>query len=124
MRIARLTGQADVVPEAAVEVEVVAVGLAGPAVADVGVKGVAVVGGLQAAAGALDRAELAGDARTGCGAPGYRWPVGSAGPEALGAGRGVGGEPVEGEAVGVGEDVDAADPGGLQGGPDVGGGHG
>ena len=66
---AKLAGYADVVPEAAVEVEVVAIGLAGAAVTDIGVEGVAVVGGLQAAAGALDRAELAGDAGAGCGSP-------------------------------------------------------
>src|SRR6516162_5988054 len=45
-----LAGHADFVPEPTVEVEVVAVGLAGGAVADVGVEGVPVVGGLELAA--------------------------------------------------------------------------
>src|SRR5262249_38524928 len=119
-----LVGYADVVPEAAVEVEVVTVGLAGATVADVGVEGVAVVGGLQAAAGALDRDEIAGDVGAGSGAAGERRPVDGARAEAPGTGRGVRDEPVEGEAVGGGEDVDAIDLDGLQGGPDVGRGHG
>src|SRR5689334_22065761 len=52
-------GGGDFVPQAAVEVEVVAMRLARDAVADVGVEGMSVVGRLGRAVGALDRAERA-----------------------------------------------------------------
>src|SRR5215469_17542290 len=50
------------VPDPARCVEAVALGLPGGSVRDVGVEGMPVVGGLDGAAGARDRAELAGDA--------------------------------------------------------------
>ena len=78
---------ADFVPVAAVEVELVAVGLAQGAVAEVGVQRVAVVGRLLGAARPLDRAEPSGDPGTGRGPAGDRWPVGGTRPGALGAGR-------------------------------------
>ena len=56
----RLAGNGHVVPPAAVEVEFVAVGLAGGAVADVGVQRVPVVGELAGPAGPGDRADPAG----------------------------------------------------------------
>src|SRR6266567_508288 len=113
------TLSADLVPVAAVEVELVAVGLARGAVADVGVQRMAVVGCLRGAAGPLDRAEPAGDARPGLRGAGDGRPVGGTRPGALGGRRAVGGEPVQGETLGVGEDGHTADRGGLQGDPGV-----
>src|SRR5215470_9019117 len=79
------------VPEPAVEVEVVAEGLAGDGVADIGVQRVPVVGGLGGAVGPLDRAERADDARACRGGPGRRRPVARADPVTGGPGGGVGG---------------------------------
>jgi hypothetical protein len=52
-------GDTDLVPKSAVEVEVVASGLAGSGVADVGVQRVPVVGELFSAVGSLDRGDPA-----------------------------------------------------------------
>src|SRR5690348_1652168 len=70
-----LPGDAHLVPQAAVEVEVVAPGLVGSAVADVGVQRMPVVGELTGAAGPGDRADPARQARAGCGGAGHRGPV-------------------------------------------------
>src|SRR6185312_16995772 len=91
---------ADFVPVAAVEVDLVAAGLARGVVADVGVQRVAVVGRLRVAAGSLDRAELAGrHARPGRGGADDGRPVGGTGPGAPGGGPAVGREPVQREAL-------------------------
>src|SRR5580692_6170531 len=92
---ASLPGGGHVAPEAAVEVEVVAVSLAGGGVADVGVERVAVVGELAGAAGAGDGGDRAGQAAAGRGGPDDGGPVRGAAAVALRAGRGVGGEGVE-----------------------------
>ena len=63
------------IPESAVEVEVVAAGLAGRGVADVGVQRVPVVGELHGAAGPADGADPAGQVRGGRRGAGYRRPV-------------------------------------------------
>ena len=65
----------DLVPQPAVEVDVVAVRLPGTAVGDVRVQRVAVVGDLARAVGALDRAELPGYAGSLGGGPDDRGPV-------------------------------------------------
>src|ERR1700733_1022508 len=70
-----LPGGGHFVPQAAVEVEVVAPGLAGGGVAYVGVQRVAVVGELAGAAGAGDRGDLARQAASGRGGAGHRRPV-------------------------------------------------
>src|SRR5207245_2581574 len=98
-----------------IQVDVVAGGRAGPVVADVGVQRVPVVRGLRGAVGAGDRADLPGDPGSGRHVPGYRRPVGGAVPVADGLVRLVRGERVEGEALGVGEQVLAADGPGVQG---------
>src|ERR1700722_15507316 len=113
---ATLARDTDLVPQAAVEVEVVALGLAGGAVADVGVQRVPVVGELAGAAGPGDRADPARQARAGRGGAGYRGPVRGAAAVALRRGRGIRGERVEGEALGVGQYRRSADRGGLQAG--------
>src|SRR6266567_699700 len=105
---------ADLVPEAAVQVEVVAARLAPSAVADIGVKRMAVVGRLHTAAGPFDGAELARDARPGFGGTGNRRPVGGTRPRAGGGPRSIGSEQVQREAVSVGEHGDATDRRGLQ----------
>src|SRR5690348_3252586 len=89
---------ADFVPEAAVEVEIVAPGLARGAVTGVSVQRVAVVGRLRSAAGPPDRAQFARDARLGLRGAGDGRPVGGARPGAPRSRRAVGGEPVQGEA--------------------------
>jgi hypothetical protein len=66
------------VPEPAVEVEVVAAGLSRGAVTDIGVEGVPVVGGLELAVGSADRAEVAGEAWARSWRAGDRRPVGRA----------------------------------------------
>src|SRR5258708_27403428 len=79
-----LLGGGYVEPEAAVEVDVVAAVLAGVSVADVGVEGVAVVGELGRAVGALDGGDLAGQAGGGGGGgAGDRGPVRGAAAVAL-----------------------------------------
>ena len=115
-----LPRHADFVPEAAVEIDVVAARLARAVVADVGVQRVAVVGRLHAAAGPGDGAEPARDAGPGLGSTGDRRPVGGTRPRALGGSRGVGDEIVQRQAVGVGEHGDPADGRGLQGHPRAG----
>src|ERR1700730_18802911 len=95
-----LPGGEHFVPESAAEVEIVAAGLAGGGVADVGVQRVPVVGELVRAAGAGDRGDLARQACAGRGGAGYRGPVRGAAAVAFRAGRGVGGERVEREALG------------------------
>src|ERR1700733_5395874 len=77
-----LPGDGHFVPQAAVEVEVVAPGLAGGAVADVGVQRVPVVGELAGAASAGDRGDLARQALPGRGGAGDRGPVRGAAPVA------------------------------------------
>src|SRR5262249_58784470 len=95
-----LAGNRHVVPEAATEVEVVAVVLAGGAVADVGVQRVPVVGRLQRAVGAPDRPDLAGDARA-CGDRALdRRPVAAAGAVAPRGRGGIGREQVQREPLG------------------------
>src|SRR5262249_59966503 len=74
-RYSASTVHGHLVPEPAVEVEVVAEGLAGGGVAGVGVQRVPVVSGLGGAVGPLDRAQLAGDARACRGGPDHRCPV-------------------------------------------------
>src|ERR1700759_1162077 len=96
-------GHCDLVPQTAVEVEVVAAGLAGGGVGDVGVQRVPVVGGLLGSAGADDRAEPARDAGTGGRLSGQRRPVLRADTSAGRAGRGIGGEPVQSQALEVGQ---------------------
>ncbi len=90
-------------PQAAVQVQVVAAGLAGGGVTQVGVQGTAVVGGLRGAVRPGDGAEPSGNARTGFRRAGDRGPVGRATAGATGRGRGVGREPVQREALGVGQ---------------------
>jgi putative ABC transport system permease protein len=113
---------ADRVPQAAVEVELVAAGLARAAVADIGIQRMAVVGGLQPAVRSPDHAELAGHARAGLDIAADRRPVHRAFSGAPGGGRGVRDKPVQGQSPRVGQNGDAADRGGLQGHP--GGGRG
>jgi 3-(3-hydroxy-phenyl)propionate hydroxylase len=110
-----LTGYLDLGPQAAVEVEVVALGLARSGVADVGVQRVPVVGRLQPAVRPLDGAQLACHARAGLGITGHRWPVQGTRARAPGGRRGVGSEPVQRPAGGVREHGDIADRGGFQG---------
>src|ERR1700730_7522292 len=94
---ATLARDTDLVPQAAVEVEIVAPGLAGGAVADIGVQRVPVVGELAGAAGPGDRADPARQARAGRGGAGQGRPVRGAAAVAFRHGWGVRGEPVEGE---------------------------
>src|SRR5438477_1042254 len=84
-------GNTDLMPQPAVEVEVVAPGLAGSGVADVGVQRVPVVSELLRAVASLDRADPAWHAGVGRGGAGHRGPVHGAAAVALGRGRGVGG---------------------------------
>src|SRR6266480_4309049 len=77
-------GDPDLEPQTAVEVEVVAVGLAGAAVADIGVERMAVVGHLRGAVGPPDGAEPARDTRPSPGVSGNRRPVRGARPGAFG----------------------------------------
>src|SRR5580700_168902 len=97
-----LPGDTHLLPKAAVQVEVVALGLAGGGVADVGVQRVPVVGELAGPAGPGDRADPAGQTGAGRGSAGDRWPVRGAAAVAFRRGRGVRGKRVEGEALGVG----------------------
>src|SRR5437773_11635964 len=76
-------------PLSAVQVEVVASGLAGGRVADVGVQRVPVVGELGGAVGSLDRADPARQARAGRGGAGHRRPVLGTAAVAFRGGRGV-----------------------------------
>ena len=99
---------------AAGEVDVVAVGLVGGGIADVGVQRVAVIGDLRRPVRTSDRPEPAGYAGAGDWAPGQRWPVDGAGPVTGGPGGRVRREPVQGVALGVGEDRHTVDPGGFQ----------
>src|ERR1700730_6282816 len=101
---ATLAGDTDLLPQAAVQVGVVALGLAGGRVADVDVQRLPVVGGRAGAAGPGDRADLAGQTGGGRGGAGYRGPVRGAAAVALRRGRGVRGERGEGEAPRVGQD--------------------
>src|SRR5215469_6408149 len=71
-------GHADLIPEAAVEVELVAVRLARAVVADIGVQGVAVVGRLHRVTAPGDRAQPARVAWAGSGHADDRRPVGGA----------------------------------------------
>src|SRR6516165_11291732 len=106
-------GDDDYLPEPAVEVEVVPLVLAGTAVRHVGVQRVPVPGHLLGAVGPGGRAEGAGDARGVGRSAGHRRPVRRAAGVAVGLARGVRGEPIHGEPLGVGEHGDAADLAGL-----------
>src|SRR5215472_19219521 len=77
------SGHMGLVPVAAVELELVAVGLARGAVAYIDVQRVTVVGRLHGATRSSDRAELAGDPRPGLGAASDRRPVGGTQPGPL-----------------------------------------
>ncbi len=87
-----LPGRGDLVPVAAVEVELVAAGLARAVVADVGVEGMPVVGRLDGAVGPPERAEPAGHARPGFRGTEDRRPVRGARAGAPRGRRGVGGK--------------------------------
>lgn len=89
------------VPAAAVEVEVVAIGLARSRIADVGVQRAPVVGELERAVSPLYRSGLARQSGACRGASGDRRPVSSAAPVALRRGRRVRSERVQGEAPAV-----------------------
>src|SRR5207249_7964281 len=102
------------VPDSAVQVDVVPAVLAGRVVADVRVQRVTVVGGLRGAVGPGDRADLPGDPGPGRHVPRYRRPVGGAVAVADGLVHAVRGERVEGQALGVGEQVLAGDLPGIQ----------
>src|SRR6266487_906747 len=90
-------GNTDLMPESAVQVEVVAPGLAGGRIADVGVQRMPVVCELLGAVGSPDRANPARHAGAGRDGAGHRGPVRCTASVALGCGGGVGGERVERE---------------------------
>jgi PAS domain S-box-containing protein len=106
---ARLASGGDLVPEAAVQVQLVAAGLAGRRVANVGVQRVAIVGGLGRAVGPLDRAELAGYPWGGRDRALDRRPVGRTRSVAHRLGGGIRREPVQREALGVGQHAHPSD---------------
>src|SRR5262249_34543065 len=120
-RRARRWGRGLLLPQFAPCVEGGALGLAGGGVREVGVEGMPVVGGLDRAVWPLDRAQRAGDPGPGGGGAGDRRPEVGAAPVALGDIRGVGGERVEGEALGIGQHGGAVNRGGFQ--RAAGGGH-
>src|ERR1039457_5690476 len=89
------------VPQPAIQVDVIAVGLTGSGISDVSVEGMPAIGGLRLATCAFDRAQYSDDARAGGWSPNHRPPIHGTAPVARGLGRGNEDKPVKGVAPGV-----------------------